>query len=106
MLDAQLAHRAADAGIALAAKGAGSDWMERATDLLSEFIRRHRGQHFMTEDVRVWAEKKGLPRPPDSRSWGAVIRYARRAGDIRIIGYGRQRSVSCHGSPKAIWEAL
>ena len=58
---------------------------------------------FLTEDVRAYAEKRGLTPPPDQRAWGAVMQRAAKHGLIRRIGYMPARSSNL--SPKALWAA-
>lgn len=103
-LDLSQAKAAADYGIARvqqSAENTHKGWTDKAIDFLVLFARSN--FTFMAEDVRVFAEENGLPTPPDKRAWGAAIRKARKLGLIEMIGYGPQRSVNCHGAPKAIW---
>lgn len=59
---------------------------------------------FMTEDVRIEAERDfGLPPPPDRRAWGAVILKASRAGLIRHLHYAPAKTPNSHGGPKSVW---
>lgn len=77
-------------------------WTERSMELFKLYGRMRR-DGFMTEDVRAWAEKLGMDQPPDNRAWGLVARRLVNEGFIEPIGYGKQRSATCHGSPKTIW---
>lgn len=79
------------------------DWSREAELLFQYYALMHR-DGFMTEDVRVWAKKLGFSEPPDNRAWGAVAKKLAKAERIRAVGYGKQRSVTCHGSPKTIWK--
>lgn len=104
-LNRELARLGADVGMTLAssrADRAEENWTEKSVELFKLYSRMHR-DGFMTEDVRAWAEKLGMPPPPDNRAWGMVARKLSRQGAIEAIGYGKQRSATCHGSPKTIW---
>lgn len=79
------------------------DWSDNAELLFKYYAMMHR-DGFMTEDVRVWAKKLGFAEPPDNRAWGSVARKLAKAKAICAVGYGKQRSVTCHGSPKTIWK--
>jgi hypothetical protein len=80
-------------------------WSDLAYGFLVDYVAANRGRAFMAEDVRSRAEAEGLPAPPDNRAWGSVISRAARRRIINRIGYGAQKSVSCHCSPKSIWVA-
>ena len=47
-------------------------WQDRALGFLMAFPENE----FLIEDVRVWAHKAGLPKPPHGRAWGPVARAA------------------------------
>lgn len=104
-LNRDLAEAGASTGMALAASHADrveENWTEKSVELFKLYSRMHR-DGFMTEDVRAWAEKLGMPSPPDNRAWGLVARRLSKQGVIKAVGYGKQRSSTCHGSPKTIW---
>lgn len=104
-LNIEIAELGAQTGMMRSANRANratDDWSENAKLLFGYYARMHR-DGFMTEDVRAWANKLGFPEPPDNRAWGLVARNLARAGTICAVGYGKQRSVTCHGSPKTIW---
>lgn len=104
-LNADLADLGADTGMMRSTNKADrvkDDWSREAEALFQYYARMHR-DGFMTEDVRVWAGKLGFPEPPDNRAWGMIARKLAKAGYVSAVGYGKQRSVTCHGSPKTIW---
>jgi hypothetical protein len=78
-------------------------WSDRAYSFLVDYVGANPSRAFMAEDVRASAEAEGLPPPPDNRAWGGVVARAARAKVIRRLGYGAQKSVTCHCSPKSIW---
>jgi len=80
-------------------------WSDRAHGFLVDYVAANRGRAFMAEDIRASAESEGLPPPPDNRAWGSVVSRAVRASIIKRMGYGAQKSVTCHCSPKSIWVA-
>lgn len=58
---------------------------------------------FTAEDVREFAEKAGVPQPPNAKAWGGPFKRARIAGRIRRVGFGTARFSQAHGAPKALW---
>ncbi len=95
-----------DAGIAKAVNHADrilGDWFDKASVMMLLFMKQNPGKAFMAEQVRVWAEECGMPKPPDGRAWGGVFIAASKANVIRSVGYKRQESPSCHCSPKNVW---
>lgn len=105
-LDAELAEIGADASMTVAAAHADRvemGWSEFAEELFILYAIQH-PDGFMTEDVRVWAAKLGFPAPPDNRAWGFVARKVANDGHIFASGYAKQKSATCHGSPKTIWK--
>lgn len=80
-------------------------WQMRALSMFFTYMLEHPGKTFMTEDVRWWAEDRGLPEPPDRRAWGAVTMAAKRRKMIRFFGYAPQKAANAHGSPKSVWVA-
>ena len=101
-----LAQLGADTGMALAASHADrvhDDWTKTAAIVFKLYAKFH-PNGFMTEDVRVWSDKLGLPKPPDQRAWGAVASRLAKEGYIKPAGYEKQRSATCHRSPKTVWK--
>lgn len=106
VINADLAQQGAETGMLLAASHAEREdegWIETATTLFKLYAKFH-PDGFMTEDVRTWADKLGIPQPPDQRAWGLVATRLSREGYIKADGYGRQRSANCHRAPKTIWK--
>lgn len=95
-----------DAGMSAAiqhADAVSEGWSDRAYSVLVDFVGANPSRAFMAEDVRASAEKEGLPLPPDNRAWGGVVARDARAKVIRRMGYGAQKSVTCHCSLKSTW---
>ena len=90
-----------DDGIERAGDHAGERWKRLARGFLLEFLSSHR-ERFLAENVREFAEIRGLEAPPDGRAWGAVIQSAARERLIRKVGYAPARSSNL--SPKVQWE--
>ena len=106
-LNSDLANQGAETGMLLAASHADREiknWSEIAELLFKFYARMHGHNGFMTEDVRVWSKKLGFEQPPDNRAWGLIAKRLSREGYIKAVGFGKQRSSSCHGSPKTIWK--
>lgn len=104
---------ARDAGIATAIDHADAvtpAWSERAfVELQAAIAMRRRanpGLTFMAEDVRRFAERRGLPAPPDPRAWGGVLQRAARAGLIVKAGYGESANPQAHLRPTAMWKVV
>src|SRR5690348_6972445 len=94
-----------DTGMARSADHANAveeSWTARALKMVRTFIITHRDP-FLTEQVRGFAEKQGLPTPPDARAWGHVISTAARKGYIDKVGYAP--ALSSNHSPKVQWRA-
>ncbi len=77
-------------------------WTYQALGMLTAFSRQATGP-FLIEEARAWAEKQGLPPPPDARSWGAVARRAAAKHRIEKVGYAPAASSNC--SPKVQWRS-
>jgi len=106
VLDIELGELGAEAGMMVAASHAEREsmgWADFAEELFVLYAIQH-PDGFMTEDVRVWAVKLGFNAPPDNRAWGYVARKVARDGHIYAVGYSKQKSATCHGSPKTIWK--
>ena len=78
-----------------------SGWRFQALALVTAFANEI-GRPFVVEEARAYAEKRGLPDPPDARAYGSVVRLARAKGRIRKVGYAP--TASSNGSPKCLWE--
>lgn len=77
-------------------------WKARARGYLLEFLATNPGE-FLGEQMREFAELRGMDFPPDGRAWGAVLQSAARAGLIVKRGYAPARSSNL--SPKVLWRA-
>lgn len=80
-------------------------WSDEAYEFLiskrDEFKREDKT--FMTEDMRVIAERAGMPVPPDRRAWGAIVLRAKRQGVIHVAGFAPVKDRRSHGGPKYVW---
>ena len=85
------------------AESVHEDWGAEACEYLEIFLRLHPGREFMTEDVREYATKRGLPKPPSLRAWGAVMQRAQRAGIIRWAGNRQVRNRKAHHAVASVW---
>lgn len=95
-----------DAGIEQAedhANAVENNWSITAYSHLEAFCRARRGEKFMVEDLRAFAEARGFTSPTTEKAWGAVIRRAAGNGLIRKVGYAPAKSSNL--SPKCQWEA-
>ena len=77
-------------------------WTVQASVLFVDYARDiAKGQPFLTEEVREWAEDGGLPSPPDRRAWGHIAKAMKMAGHVTNAGFRAARS--SNGSPKVAW---
>lgn len=79
-----------------------SGWRHQALALVVAFAIGH-PEPFLIEQAREYAEKHGLPKPPDPRAWGAVARLAQAKRRIYKVGFAAAASSNC--SPKVLWRA-
>jgi len=84
-----------------AAMHAGDSWVSMAT----EAFRSHAiaNKLFTTEEVRQ--AFPDLPKPPDTRAWGAVPRLAQKEGLVVPHGWVRASSRLVHGRYVCLWES-
>ena len=74
---------------AAAAEAAYAGWVDGAMKFAREFAESH--DTFMTEEIREYAEKRGLPESPHHRgrrAWGAIILKAKSDGIVKKVGVG------------------
>lgn len=98
--------RAGEQGALFAAMNAdkkvSGSWTQRAAELFVDYARDvAKGQPFLTEDARAWAEQSGLPPPPDGRAWGFIAKAMRENGHVIFSGYAPAKT--SNGSPKCLW---
>lgn len=96
-----------DAGIAAAAGHADRDipgWVMLARAHLLVFARHN--ERFPLERVRIYAESRGLPPPPDPRAWGAIAVKCRRDFIIKPDGYAPSLNAGAHKRPTLQWRSL
>ncbi len=83
------------------------DWGDDAYRMLVAFARtRAVGGTFISEEVQAYAYALGLPKPPEPRAWGSIIR---RAAIARVIvsnkTYRTGENPTNHHRPQAEWRA-
>ena len=94
------ARNSRDVAIEVVANNAGQEWCESAYSALTQFAKLNK--NFMTEDVRLYTERKGI-KPHDNRAWGAVTVRAIKAGIIKRAGYAPSKTG--HMRPMPMWES-
>lgn len=99
-----------DEALGMARSGEHADrkqeaWRERALSVIRVFCMDTVDAHFLTENVREFAEANfpSLSKPPDGRAWGSVMREAQRRGLIEQCCWLPARSSNL--SPKRAWLA-
>lgn len=108
--DAKRAKARRDRGIERAivhAEDVKPGWGERSYTELAAFLAQHEpSRTFMGEDVRFFADERGLDQPPHLRSWGAVLTRAARAGLIVKVGCGNVSDASSHRGAASVWRMV
>lgn len=79
------------------------EWSIEAHQMLCVYAQLH--EEFMTEDLRVWAHRKGLPKPPDPRAWGAVVQQAVRRRVIVRDRFSLTKIPPAHATPRPVWRS-
>lgn len=80
-------------------------WKDLADGYLLEFLAQHKGT-FLAEQVREFAYKRGLPRPPSERSWGGVMMRGSGKEIIKWAGNAQVSNRRAHSATAALWEAF
>lgn len=91
---------------AAAADSAAPGWQQQAFDALSLFAAARKQQgvtNLTSEAVRVYAEARGLPAPPDKRAWGAVMMRGKREGLLVKAGWITAEDPKVHANPVSLW---
>lgn len=102
----ETARQLRDAGMQQAIDHADTEaptWSERAFRFTKAFAIMNK--RLTSEGVRQYAERCGLPKPPDGRAWGAVMIRAVRAGIIAKIGYTTALDPKVHCNPVTLWQS-
>jgi hypothetical protein len=76
------------------------NWSEIAYDFLKKYILR--SGEFMAEDV-INASSGIVPKPPDTRAWGAVIVRAKKDHIIKSLGFQSVKNPQAHRRPATVW---
>ena len=79
------------------------NWGAEACEYLEIFLRVRPGREFMSEEVREYATKRGLPPAPHLRAWGAVMQRAQKAGIIRWCGNRQVKNRKAHSATASVW---
>lgn len=78
-------------------------WHLSAFALLCDFLKENGDNPFMAEDVRFYANLKGLPKAPSDTAWGAVIRKAKTIKLIKFVSFGFTKNPLAHRTPASVW---
>lgn len=81
-------------------------WSELAIEFVRAYSVIHKGEQFAGEDIRMWAESKGLLIPPHKRAWGNVILTAAKRGLLRKVGYKKTCNPLAHEAIATLWQGL
>jgi hypothetical protein len=82
-------------------------WRTSADTMLALYMKLEgAGATFTAVEAREWCQTQGMPKSPDARAWGAVIRRA--AANKRIVsrGFVPSPSSSANNGPRNLWEVL
>lgn len=94
-----------NAGIQLAIQNAElkhTGWADEALNHLTDFIRTRRTP-FMCEEVREYAEKRGLPKAPSNRAWGSIVQTAKKRQLINRVGTSIVSNKKAHCCFATLW---
>jgi hypothetical protein len=101
------ARAARDRGIKTAAdhtNAVHANWTDAAYALAVVYLNGLApGAFVRTEQIREYAEGRGLPNPPDKRSWGYIPIKARNAGLVRSNGFTTAADPKVHCNPVTQW---
>ena len=93
-----------DAGASQALNNAGKEWHDRATQLALEFFASAGYSGALFEDVREYAQRKGLALPPSPNAWGAVCLAMSKRNLITKTGQLRaSRATKSHSRAQPVW---
>ena len=91
------------------ADAVANGWTTAADAAVIDFLQSVSvGTAFQACEVRIRAEAKGMPLPPDRRAWGGAMRRAKHAGLIEAVGTAmskdpKQCAVSPRVRPRSSW---
>ena len=82
-------------------------WLARATGLAEQFVLNDtdKPEHFQAIHIRAYAERLGLPSPPDARAWGHIMRRLKKKGVIASVGTGKSSDPKQHNGFITEWRA-
>ena len=107
-LDLFTASELKNAGIQLAiqhAENKHEGWADEALNHLADFVRTRRTP-FMCEEVREYAEKRGLPKSPSNRAWGSIVQAAKKRQLIKHVGFSQVSNPRAHMANASLWLAV
>lgn len=100
-----------DAGMQTAIDHANAvidNWQDKACKAAEMFLSdKPSGFTFMCEDIRFWAEEKGLiEAPPSNRAYTAVSSYIKKKGLAKVYGIGKVKNPLAHAAMASIYIKL
>jgi hypothetical protein len=81
-------------------------WHLDAFGLLIDFLKQNGANPFMAEDVRLYANLRGLAKAPSDTAWGAVMKKAKKSELIEAIGWGLTKNPLAHRTPATLWKSF
>lgn len=95
-----------DVGAQQALSTAGKDWHGVALQISLVYLRDIGYKGALFEDVRMLAERNGLPPPPSPNAWGAVCLHLSKLRLIEKTGeYRGSRSIRSHARVQPVWRS-
>lgn len=95
-----------DVGAQQALSNAGDDWHSMAFKIALAYLRDIGYKGALFEEVRIRAERNGLPDPPSPNAWGAVCLHLSKLNLIEKTGeYRSSRSVRSHARAQPVWRS-
>lgn len=78
-------------------------WSEDAREYALEFIEAQGVRPFTGEEIRAYAEMKGLPVAPEPRAWGGILKGLAAKNQIVPVGYRVSKNDRAHARPVRTW---
>lgn len=77
-------------------------WRERVGNIIDTLAAYH--QEFTAEDVRRWADVRGVGEPHHENCWGAALITAAKEHIIVPVGYQPAKRPEAHARPIRVWK--
>ena len=83
-----------------------SSWGYAANFYFFEYVRKKNYKPFICEEVVLYAENQGLPKPPTRRAWGAIMHRLKAKGFIEFDTIVKSKNPKHHRGHKTQWKPI